>query len=84
MLYKLYYEIAIIWLFLGLCTAGAELMAGGTNRELDQMTMAYYNARPPRLKPHGEIEDAIKQMKLAQGSPAVADQFPFAASLTTL
>lgn len=81
MLYKLYYEIAIIWLFLGLCTAGAELLAGGTNRELDQMTMAYYNARPPRLKPHGEIEDAIKQMKLAQGSPAVADQFPFAASL---
>ena len=81
-MYKASPKVTIMWLLLCLCTAGAELRAVGTNNELDQMTMAYYNSRPPRLKPDREIVDAIKQMKLAQGSPAVADQFPFAASLS--
>lgn len=50
--------------------------------DLDMNIMSYYNVRPQRVKPSDEISDQVKLIKLAQGSPALANQFPFASSLS--
>jgi len=75
---------ALLVIFSGYCVVG-QLSAGPPPTQfsdLDMNIMSYYNVRPQRVKPVNEISDQVKFTKLAQGSPALANQFPFASSLS--
>jgi len=50
--------------------------------EQDIEWMSYFNTRPQRIISAGELADRVASLKLANASPALATQFPFAASIS--